>query len=621
MKLPEHDTSKVVSLFELEREVLLPQQDKMKKLTSILTRFYQDPFIWVQELLSNAIDSHTEAGVTEKVIMSINHVLDEYEVCFSDFGLGMNPERVKFTYTFLESSKEDSNEYIGGYGLGSKSPFAYTNAFLVETVSDGIFYTYLVSKETGLIEVFKLLERPTTERNQTHVKVSVKQADIHHVVNTAKNRCGYIEGVHFDYYDLNDLNSSKIVKHPDFYIHSNYDKNHLIVGQVKYPIPANCISLNYTGVGLYFKVGEVIPSPTREYLEETPELIAIVDAKIKKVNEILDGFRESQEVITDDLVTFLEEWENRNRIKVGSLTVKSNFVKKVEFSPCPWLKGGWDFKNVLGDTVNYFEIRHQVASKATPDITKKVFYAESRKPRDIAYAFTQGYRGVVVPNLSPKKRQRPDYQLLAYLEKTLDRIVTPKDFVWGEKKKKVEEKMSVNIVSQETLKDLTISDIRKLDKKVIVGLKKFPYLCQQFSFRLYFPFVEAVLVSKPNYDKLISEGFEDIQVFFDRMKYRIAKRYWEAYPFRDDKIPYTFKFSKTLPKSKGRTMHRKDEDLFKYGPDYRSHLRLQAKVDYYYSLTPSYKKDLLPPERKLLPLIIKLRHEFNRDSGNPVPKY
>jgi len=50
----------------------------------------------------------------------------EDKIIFRDFGNGLNKERINDIYCqLLETDKEDSNEYIGAYGIGSKSPFAY----------------------------------------------------------------------------------------------------------------------------------------------------------------------------------------------------------------------------------------------------------------------------------------------------------------------------------------------------------------------------------------------------------------------------------------------------------------------------------------------------------------
>lgn len=69
-----------------------------------------------------------------------------------DFGVGMPDEQARELYSTLGlSTKEDSNDQIGAFGLGSKSPFAVTDTFTVENTYDGVTYYYLCLKsEDGL---------------------------------------------------------------------------------------------------------------------------------------------------------------------------------------------------------------------------------------------------------------------------------------------------------------------------------------------------------------------------------------------------------------------------------------------------------------------------------------
>ena len=44
----------------------------------------------------------------------------------------------KLYTTYFSSNKSDSNDYTGALGLGSKSPFAYTDQFIVESSKNGV---------------------------------------------------------------------------------------------------------------------------------------------------------------------------------------------------------------------------------------------------------------------------------------------------------------------------------------------------------------------------------------------------------------------------------------------------------------------------------------------------
>src|SRR5688572_11598686 len=85
----------------------------------------------IREVVSNVVDSHTEAGkkqaVGEVEWIDENRLLGvDNQLIIRDFGVGLSPERMRTIYgNYLSSTKRDDNDSIGGFGLGSKVPFAY----------------------------------------------------------------------------------------------------------------------------------------------------------------------------------------------------------------------------------------------------------------------------------------------------------------------------------------------------------------------------------------------------------------------------------------------------------------------------------------------------------------
>jgi hypothetical protein len=92
----------------------------------------------------------------------------------------MSSERVYSLYTtYFGSSKAESNTQIGALGLGSKSPFAYTNSFTIETVCDGHkgLYTCYLNNE-GLPQIAEVAAFETDEANGTIIRMPVQAEDI-----------------------------------------------------------------------------------------------------------------------------------------------------------------------------------------------------------------------------------------------------------------------------------------------------------------------------------------------------------------------------------------------------------------------------------------------------------
>ena len=146
----------------------------------ILTdKIYSDPISsLIRELISNAHDSHVEAKNTATPIDI--KVPNELEPTFAvrDYGVSMSDEDIKRTYTvFFKSSKNDSNDQIGGFGLGAKLPFAYTDQFTVTTFLNNQKTVYLACKENSLPVLKKVLTTPSNEPRGVLIEVPVKEGD------------------------------------------------------------------------------------------------------------------------------------------------------------------------------------------------------------------------------------------------------------------------------------------------------------------------------------------------------------------------------------------------------------------------------------------------------------
>lgn len=109
-----------------------------RRMMEMLVNLYADRRLAVvREYVSNAVDATRAAGKSEPVAVT-TPTLIEPNFVVTDRGTGMSLDEVEATFlAFAASSKRDSNELIGGLGVGAKSAWALAESFLVDTVKGG----------------------------------------------------------------------------------------------------------------------------------------------------------------------------------------------------------------------------------------------------------------------------------------------------------------------------------------------------------------------------------------------------------------------------------------------------------------------------------------------------
>jgi DNA topoisomerase VI subunit B len=99
----------------------------------------------IRELSCNALDSHIANGNPE--IPFQIHIPSKLIPHFHirDYGIGLSEEDIMGLYsTYFASTKGQSNDFVGALGLGSKSPFSYTDSFTVESWFNNEKKTYAI---------------------------------------------------------------------------------------------------------------------------------------------------------------------------------------------------------------------------------------------------------------------------------------------------------------------------------------------------------------------------------------------------------------------------------------------------------------------------------------------
>jgi hypothetical protein len=255
----------------------------------------------IRELSCNAVDSHTAAGRADTPFDV--HLPNTLEPHFSirDYGTGLSHDQVKNIYTtYFESTKTDSNAFIGALGLGSKSPFSYTDNFTVTAIRDGRkgIYTAFIN-EQGVPSIALMMEEATDEPAGVEVKFGVndrydfdkfrheacivyKHFSLRPVVTGSSN---------FQFTNA-EYESRDII--PGVHAMKGSSKSAAIMGNIAYPIelPAGSDvgglnNLLTCSLEMHFAIGELDFQASREGLSYIPSTVEAIKRKLTELNAAL----------------------------------------------------------------------------------------------------------------------------------------------------------------------------------------------------------------------------------------------------------------------------------------------------------------------------------------------
>ena len=279
-----------------ERQFTIKATGKAFRILS--SGLYKDKILAVvRELSCNAYDAHIAAGCKQRPFDV--HLPNQFEPFFSvrDYGPALSPHQIETVFTtYFESTKTDSNDQIGGLGLGCKSPLSYVDSFNVISRYDGVKRTYTVFfDEDDTPSMVLMSEEDITdynwEPNGLEVKLPVR-SDNFYEFNYAAEQV-------FKYFDV----TPNVVGNADFKLQQpissisgpNYNVTtdgrsaRAIMGVVSYPIDKYQVDSKARGIlssaiDLYFDVGDLDITAGREELSYDRRTKDMLN---KRVSEVL----------------------------------------------------------------------------------------------------------------------------------------------------------------------------------------------------------------------------------------------------------------------------------------------------------------------------------------------
>jgi hypothetical protein len=313
---------------------------------------YSDkPLAVVRELCCNAYDAHVAAG--RKNLPFTVHLPNHLEPYFSvrDEGIGLSKAQVENIFTtYFESTKSDSNEYIGALGLGSKSPFSYVDSFTVISRYNGVKYSFnAFMNEDDIPAIALLMEEETSEGNGVEITMPVRSADFNTFADKAESVLEWFDpqptivGNH----RINIRSRKFSITGTGWKLESNdgsrWDYGYrsrqftAVQGRIGYPVGAEAMSQHCSEGQMAilqanfvadFDIGELEVAASREHLSFKPTTIENIK---KKIDVILAELPTKFQGVIDDCKT---KWDASAKLRElqGSNTIIATLIHYKAFT-------------------------------------------------------------------------------------------------------------------------------------------------------------------------------------------------------------------------------------------------------------------------------------------------
>jgi hypothetical protein len=243
----------------------------------------------VREICTNALDGHIAAGTPEVPFdVTLPSVLNPYFIV-RDYGISMDNDTVFNVYAVLgESTKNATSNSIGGWGVGGKSPAAYSDTFFITTYKDGVRRIYQSSCLQNSTPLELLLQGFTDQKDGVEVKIPIKSEDFRRFIKAAESQIapfdvkpnilsGLSTDSEFKYqYDLTKAKTFNIT--PNLYLPD--DSGELVKSPVKTPVYIDC-----TNDKLAVRMGCVVYP-----INVTSEFFEQYDEKLKAIKDISGSY-------------------------------------------------------------------------------------------------------------------------------------------------------------------------------------------------------------------------------------------------------------------------------------------------------------------------------------------
>lgn len=298
----------VSSNFEVDsKKFSIRTQDVDHIIDLLRSKLYSDPLIaFCREVVSNCRDANRESKSKDAIRVNVEVNPEDGSnpyIEFCDSGIGISPDRMENIYlNYGASTKRSTNTQTGGFGLGAKSPFAYTDTFYIVTSHGGKTYYYAMSLAgSGTGGMLLMDERESNGECGTIVKIPLKnEGDAVRATNIVSAVTYYWKESVEIYVDgkisvktevdgltavKGNLRATRTTSHVGAAIAGGVNSSiFVLIDGIPYQVPKITTDLFDSSTRLFiaFKNGEIGLVPSRDSIIANDETIELISRRLDK---------------------------------------------------------------------------------------------------------------------------------------------------------------------------------------------------------------------------------------------------------------------------------------------------------------------------------------------------
>ena len=374
------ENRKVKSSHNFESVNCTIDAEDMRYVASLLRNNYSNtPLAVVREISANALDANAEAHSDRKIEIKLPTTMNP-TFAVRDFGGGLSQEDVFGLYSkYGKSTKRESNNYIGAFGIGKFAPLSYGDSFTCISYHGGKKATYNIfvndDDDTKISRIGDPV--PTNEPTGLSIEVAVSESDINNFRQIVQEFFAFFsqeEMPKFIGCDDDFIKTpEKIIesKNGDWFLQKGEDRGyynrhgHVLMGRVAYKIDPSAVQVeNFVKKESNIKIIQNLLNESNFYLR-----VPLGSVKLHHSRESLEYNKSTQKELCKRLLDASIEIQDIAKEKLSDseclFDAKRNYAQVVNALP-------YQLKNVFQNSFEWNDIKI-----TSPTFDRKYDYQDS----------------------------------------------------------------------------------------------------------------------------------------------------------------------------------------------------------------------------------------------------